>query len=323
MFQPTHIAYRIQTSVKKALPKGLKTAWWLIKITIPVSFVVMLLNYSGILYEIGKFTSPLFNLFGLPGIAAVVLITSIFTNVYSAVAILALLHVPEREGIIMAVMCLISHNFPIETAVLKKTGSSATGMILLRIAGSFVAAWLLNLTLPGANAHSIEMTSLPHQTLTLELTNWAVSTGKIVIKILILVCSLLILQQLLEEFDLIKYIVKVFSPLMKIMGLPKNTTISWVVGYVIGLAYGSAIMIDQCEKQNMTKEEANLLNHHLAISHSQLEDPLLFLTLNYPILWLIWPRVLIAIVVVWIYRGYKRLYRNIPSLEMNTERIKN
>jgi hypothetical protein len=50
----------------------------------------------------------------------------------------------------------------------------------------------------------------------------------------------------------------------------------------------------------MTKEDADLLNHHISISHSQLEDPLLFLTLGYTLHWLIWPRVIVAIAAVWL-----------------------
>ena len=38
---------RIVNSIKEALPKGLKTAYWLLKITIPVSFAVVMLDYFG------------------------------------------------------------------------------------------------------------------------------------------------------------------------------------------------------------------------------------------------------------------------------------
>jgi hypothetical protein len=86
---------------------------------------------------------------------------------------------------------------------------------------------------------------------------------------------------------------------MKILGLPQNTTLSWVVANLIGLGYGSAIMIDQRDKGRMSRQEADLLNHHVAVSHSQLEDPLLFVSLGYAMHWLMWPRVVIALLTVW------------------------
>ena len=97
------------------------------------------------------------------------------------------------------------------------------------------------------------------------------------------------------------------------MGLPRSTTLSWVVANLIGLAYGSAIMIDESEKGKMSHEDADLLNHHISLSHSQLEDPLLFLTLGFPIHWLIWPRLIIAIVAVWLRKAeikFMSVYRH-------------
>ena len=50
----------------------------------------------------------------------------------------------------------------------------------------------------------------------------------------------------------------------------------------------------------MSKNQADLLNHHIALSHSQLEDPLLFVTLGYSMFWLVIPRIFIAIISVWV-----------------------
>ncbi|MBK3515737.1 hypothetical protein [Carboxylicivirga marina] len=68
------------------------------------------------------------------------------------------------------------------------------------------------------------------------------------------------------------------------------------------MAYGSAVMLQKVEEGHLKPKECDLLNHHLAISHSQLEDPLLFVSLGYSMPVLIIPRVLFAIVVVWIRR---------------------
>jgi hypothetical protein len=139
------------------------------------------------------------------------------------------------------------------------------------------------------------------------LVNWLQSISKTILKILILVNILLIFQRILDEFGWMDAIEKPLSPFMKIMGLPRSTTLSWVVANLIGLAYGSAIMIEESEKGKMSREDADLLNHHVSLSHSQLEDPLLFLTLGYAIHWLIWPRILIAIAAVWLRKAELRL----------------
>jgi len=286
----------------------MKTAWWLIKITVPVSFGVMLLDYFGVLALMAQYTGPVFRYLGLPGISAIVLVTSIFTNIYSVVAVLSLLQLPMREGIILATMCLVSHGFLIETAVMKRTGSSAIRMLLVRMAGSVVIGLFLNLIMPGqisADTHTIIQ---KQQEFTTVILHWLSSISQTTLKILILVNILLIFQRIMDEFGWIGAIEKPLSPFMKIMGLPRSTTLSWVVANLIGLAYGSAIMIDESEKGKMNREDADLLNHHVSLSHSQLEDPLLFLTLGYAIHWLIWPRIIIAIAAVWLRKAELKFF---------------
>ena len=55
-----------------------------------------------------------------------------------------------------------------------------------------------------------------------------------------------------------------------------------------------AIMISQSEEGKLSREDADLLNHHIAVSHSQLEDPLLFVAVGYPIAILVIPRILLS-----------------------------
>lgn len=302
----SNLLSRIKRSFTSAFPKGMKTAWWLIKITVPVSFGVMLLDYFGVLELMAKYTAPLFNNFGLPGVSAIVLITSIFTNIYSVVAVLSMLQLPVREGIILAGMCLVSHGFIIETVVMRRTGSSAIRMLILRLTGSVVIGWMLNMIMPGnISGYTISISS-QHLEFGEVVLHWLTSVSITTLKILVLVNLLLVFQQVMKEFGWINAIEKPLSPLMKLFGLPGSTTLSWVVANLIGLAYGSAIMIEESEKGRMNRKDADLLNQHVSLSHSQLEDPLLFLTLGYAIHWLIWPRIIIAMVAVWLRKAELR-----------------
>lgn len=122
-------------------------------------------------------------------------------------------------------------------------------------------------------------------------------------EIIVLINLLLILQAILEEFSLIKLLEKPLSPLMKIFGLSRNSSFLWLVGNTIGLAYGSAVMIAQVEKGKLSNRESDLLNHHLAISHSQLENiRYFFYLIGYNAILLIIPRIILAIIMVWLRR---------------------
>jgi hypothetical protein len=308
---------RLVRCVKSAIPQGMKTAIWLLKLTIPVSFAVFLLDFFGILNVIAGWVAPLFKLIGLSGQASIVLITSFFTNIYSVIAVMTTLGIGSREGTILAVMCLISHSLIVETAIQKKTGSTPWRMIIIRISGSFIAAFLLNLILPYESFAISENLIAEPKTFSLALTNWLSDISITTLKIVILVNLLLIVQKILDEFGLIKWILKPFTPLLRVMGLPTNTGFLWIVAYTLGLSYGGAIMISQSEEGKLSSEDADLLNHHIAISHSQLEDPLLFVAMGYNFGILVIPRILLSIVYVWIRRLEIWMKKSPP--EINSE----
>jgi hypothetical protein len=305
------ILKRLKKCVVLALPRSWKTTKWLIKITIPVSFGVFLLDFTGILATISTFTAPVFQFAGLPGEAALVFITSIFTNIYSVIAIISMLGLPVREGIILATMCLISHGFIIESVVLRKTGSNLWRMMSLRIIMSFIAALFLNLILPqfeGNVSGAIEKGNLIFSE---ALFSWIWLMTRMSLKILVLVTLLMIMQKMFEEFGVLDFITRLLNPVMRVFGLAPEVAFGWFVGNAVGLAYGSAVLIEQVNEGQVSSKQADLLNHHLAVSHSQLEDPLLFYAIGLPILWLMWPRIILAIIAVWL-RKLEYFYRSKP-----------
>jgi len=288
--------------VRSAVPQGTKTALWLLKITIPVSFAVFLLDFSGWMNVIAGWVAPLFKLIGLSGEGSIVLITAFFTNIYSSIVVMTTLGTGYREGTILAVMCLISHSLIVETAIQKKTGSKPWRMVFTRLTASFLAAILLNKFLPGEMAEVTGGLIREAQGFEQALTEWFKAISLTTLKIVVLVNLLLILQKILNEFGLIKWLLMPFNPLLRIMGLPSNTGFLWMIAYTLGLSYGGAIMINQSEEGKLTPAEADLLNHHIAISHSQLEDTFLFIAMGYHPLILIFPRIFLAMLYVWMRR---------------------
>jgi len=302
---------KVKGSVVEALPVALKTGWWLIRLIIPVSLAVTLLKFFGILAILSNFLTPLFSLIGLPGEAALVFLTSIFLNIYSAIAVITSLPFSGREVAILAVMCLIAHNLIVETAVQKKTGSKVWEMLAVRLGFSILAGLVLNLIMPETLGHAIKQSTLADESsLLLVLAGWAKSSVFLSIKIILLVSGLMILQRLLQAFGILAILSAGFKPILKPFGLPGRTSFLFLVANVLGLAYGSAVMMEETAKGSLSPEEADLLNYHVAISHSNLEDVLLFVAIGAPALWLLLPRLFLAAFAVWgarliKYRNYK------------------
>lgn len=299
---------KIRECIKKVLPVALRTSVWFLKIMLPVSFCVMLLSYFNILPYLSSFAAPVFTLLGLPGDAALVFVTSIFTNIYTVIALMSNMDFSVREGVILAMMCLISHNYLVETLVQKKTGSSAVAMVVLRFTCSFIAAFILNLLLPDMGSRLAYQPAVALG-LTETLQNWLQNSLILSLKVVVIISVLMVVQRLLEEFGILKWLSSLLGPVMDVFGLPRQVAFLWLVGNTLGLAYGSAVLMDYAKQGRLTEKEADLLNFHLAVSHSQLEDPLLFAVLGLPVLWLIIPRIVLAIIVVWMRRLWEVVNR--------------
>ncbi|MFA7494196.1 MAG: nucleoside recognition protein, partial [Proteiniphilum sp.] len=73
------------------------TIWWLLKIILPVSLLVRLLDFYGLLTLMAGLLDPVFVYLGLPGSTAIVFITSIFLPLYAPLAIITSMSIGLRE----------------------------------------------------------------------------------------------------------------------------------------------------------------------------------------------------------------------------------
>ncbi len=299
------IGLRTGRCIVSVFPKSIKTALWILKITLPISLVVSLLSYIGFMALLSDLLTPIFSLVGLSGSAVLAFITGVFLNIYSVIAVISQLSLSLREITIIAVMSLIAHNLFVETAVQSRTGSRAWHMVALRLGMALLSAFMLNALLPDLPTimgHSIQ--HVEDNTLSAHLLGWVASALRMVVKIIVLVFLLMVLQEVLREFNLITVLTIPLSPFIKILGLPESTTFLWIVANTLGLAYGGAVMLEEVNRGRISKPEADLLNYHVAISHSNLEDLLLFAAIGASIPWMLGVRLVIALGAVWLRRWY-------------------
>lgn len=291
---------RLVKCEREARPSAFKTIWWLTKIMVVLSFVIILLQYFGVIEWISYWLTPVFTHFGLPGEAALAYVSGYLVNCYSAIAVMTTLDLGTRAATILSVMVLCSHNMIVETTVQHKTGSSVLRIVFVRTLSAFILGWVLNKIMPGSFDNSIVGENIQEElSFSVLLSDWALRTSKNVVLMAVLVYLLSILQKILTEFGIITYISRFLKPLMIFFGLSPKTSFLWLVSNTLGLAYGAGIMIEEVEKGVTTREENDLLNHHIGISHSNLEDLLLFAAAGGAYLWMLLSRWLMSWLLVW------------------------
>lgn len=287
---------------------ALRTAWWLLLIMIPTAFATLLLDLFGILGMIAGALDPLMALVRLPGEAALVLVTGALVSMYPAIAVMTAVGLSGHQVTVMSLMLLLCHNMIVETAVQVKVGSRLGRILLLRIGGAFLVGALmsrrLGIAAPGADSRGVAaaLTVPSWDVVAAELWAWLFSMTELSLRVLVIVVILMVGQRLLEYWGVLRKVSDRFAPLVALFGLPPATSFLWIVANTLGLTYGAAVIIEERNAGRVSPREADLLNHHLAISHSLLEDTLLFVAIGVAPLVLIVPRLALAFLAVWALR---------------------
>lgn len=302
-----HLA-RMRHCAVGAFPKSWKTTMWLLKIMLPVSLAVTLLQYCGTLNWLARFLDPMFRLMGLPGSSAIAFITAASLTTYAGIAVLTSLELTLRQATILSLMMLLCHALPMECAVTHRTGSSFWGMVTLRIVMAFAAAFYLNLVLPDmGEPFGFGAVHSPDASLTGVLAGWTVSSLRISIVIFLIIYFLMLLQQTLVAYRMLGTVSRPLRPIMRLFGLPENAAYLWLVGNLLGISYGGAVMYDCLHDGNISRKEAVAVNRHLAMNHSLIEDTLVYASIGIGVFWILSTRMLFALVTVWGRRATERI----------------
>ena len=293
--------------LKQAYPSTRKSCLWLYKLMVPISLAVTLMQHFGILQWLGQYLNSTFVHLGLPGESAVVFLSGATAGTYAGIAAMMSLPLTMKQASILAVMIALCHALPMECAVNKMTGSSFWKMAAIRLFMAFVGAFVVNALLPELAGSYIYIGAPADSSFGEVMATWAVYQVKMLTIVFLIIYALMFVQRLLEAYSLLRPLSRLLAPIMVLFGLPRHAAYMWLVGNVLGISYGSAVMVELEDKGLISREEANDVNYHLIMNHSLLEDSIVFGVTGISALLLVSVRVSFAFVLVWARRGFEKL----------------
>lgn len=304
-FQPENALQSLKAMIYEGLKDAVKTSLGIFKIMIPVSLLMAILNYIGVIDYLSVWLQPVANLLGLRGQSILVLLSGYLINTYSAIALMISLDLPLREISILSSMILLSHTLPIELSIQKKAGSKMWLLLLIRVGSSLITGFVLNIMLSGGNeAVSFEaqlVSSVESVSLSDVLKRWLLENVTI-LKIFIINIVINVSFKFLIKYEIIDKLSNLLKHIMFLFGLAKEAAPYWLVANIIGLIYGAGILITANENGSLEKEEISKLNVSICSMHSLIQETANFLPLGANILVLIVPRFITSVLSVW---GYK------------------
>lgn len=289
----------------RSLLKSIRVSGTILMIMVPVSFCVTMLQYTGVLERVAWVLSPIMKIVSLPPEASFALIAGALINIYAGIAVMGTLSLSAWDINIMAVMMLICHNLIVESAVQSKTGVSGLKMTLFRIIAAIGMGICLSFILPeGFKQVSTTMGGKVFssaQGFLDVLILWVKQTSMLTLKVILIIAAINLIIDVMRYLKAFDGVITLLRPLTFMHGLPKKASFMWMAGILFGLAYGSGVLIAEAQTGRVDKDSLVRLNLSLGISHSLIEDTLLFVAIGASLFWVLIPRMVAAAVMVWIY----------------------
>lgn len=245
-----------------------------------MSISIKILKEFGIIDVIGGWIAPIMDLVGLPGAIGIAWFTAIVSNIYGG--IIALLVIPEASTLTVAQMTifttlvLFAHNFPMEVTLAQRAGARAIPQMIIRLLSGFLAAMLLSFIFNYFNLYQdIAQPFLKPNPTQQTWGEWAVTELINYLKIAGVILALLLFLRTLEWFGIDKMIAKALSPILRLVGIGTEVTTVTLVGMLMGLAYGGAIISVEAKERNLNKRSIFYAMTLMGMLHSLVEDTFL------------------------------------------------
>lgn len=285
----------MKQTVLKGMQSGLKTTWTLGKVIFPITLIITILQFTPVLPWVIELISPVMGIFGLSGDAAIPLVIGNVLNLYAGIGAILSLDLTVKEVFILAMMLSFSHNLFVESTVASKVGVKIWVILAVRLGLAFAAGIVINLVWDGGSELA-QYGMLPEAAAQPDTWSAIFLLGLQkavygVLQLAFIVIPLMVLIQVAKDLKWLDAFSKKMSPITRFLGMKENTSMTLASGLLIGLAFGSAVMIQAVQEDGVSRRDVTLAFIFLVACHAVIEDTLIFIPLGIPV----WPLLVIRV----------------------------
>ena len=257
----------------------------LFKLIIPISIIMKIIKELGLIRHIGDFLSPLMALAGLPGSYGLAWATAMLTNIYGGMLVFSSLIIEEplttAQVTILGIMILVAHSLPIESTIGRKSGIRLRVSIFIRFFMAVLFGIFFYHFFRIFNLYNTDPVILwyPKNT-SPSLYGWMLGELKNYLTIIIIIFTLITAMKLFEKSGLLKILVNIMRPFLKILGIGEKAIPITIIGMILGYAYGGGLIIQEAKSGNITKKDLFYTIIFLSLCHSFIEDSMLMIAIG-------------------------------------------
>jgi spore maturation protein SpmB len=265
-------------------------------VMVPIAVATQLLTELGIIKAASPWVAPAMQLFGLPPELALAWLTGLLVGMWGGVVVLFTLGpATALSSADMTVFCsllLMAHAIPVEQRIVAKAGPNFWATSILRIAGAMAFAALLHQLFAGTGWLSQPIA--PVWKPMAGDTGWigfAYGTAKTLVVMLAILLALSWAMELLRAAGILDLLYKALAPLFRLVGLRREALPFTTVGLLLGISYGSGLMLAEVRRQPIEPRQV-----FLGFAHSLIEDTLIVVALGADLTSVLFGRLLFAII---------------------------
>ncbi|HSO10615.1 MAG TPA: hypothetical protein VLR45_11545 [Desulfoprunum sp.] len=310
----------IRETVLSLLRETALTSWELIKITVPVVILTKILEELGMITWLSFLLEPVMGLVGLPGSLGLVWATAMLTSIYGGMAVFAALapglSLTGAQVTILCAMMLFAHSLPLELSISRRAGAAVLPIAILRVGGAILYAVLLDWV-----CRSLHLWQEPARLLfrtgevERDLGAWAVDQIINVGMIILVIFGIVVCMRILRALGVLSLFERLLGPILPVFGMSRQAAPLTVVGMVMGLSYGGALIIREACSGKLDRREIFYSMALMGICHSLVEDTLLMMALGGRLGGIFWGRILFSLGIVF------AIVRLVRTIEQRKTRI--
>ena len=280
-------------------------SWALFRVMIPTLIVVKVAQETGLVYWLNLAFDPITQFIGLQKELTIVLTTTILTNPFAGLMVLASNGIPSdfsvAQASILASFMLFTHAIPVELAISRQAGAKVIFLALVRILSAIIYCFLIHHALIYLNLfQELAAFTLLELKETSSLGSWIIEQIKGLFFIQVVIIVLLFFLEFLKLIGIEQLIRFLMNPFLKMLGISNDASTIIVVGLTIGLGFGGGLMIKDVRAGNVEERDAVCALLFINLFHSLIEDTSLVMLLGPSLFIILFVRAIFVICIAYI-----------------------
>jgi len=283
-------------AVAKAARQTIRVSWLMMKIYLPLSVLTLLLKHLGVIEAAAPLFAPLMGYIGLPGEAAITLVAGFTNSIYAALATMAAFDLTPRQVTILGVVLGIAHSLFVETGILTRLGIATVMIAFFRIGAALLTGVVMNHLLPTQVSGRVLSQTQPDQ-----VFSWVTAAQGIATTAGQILAIIFLITLGYEVFSLWRHAAdfrKRLDFIPRSIGMSDGAFGPWIVGLLVGITYGAAMLFQFAEERRLSHKDACLITLFLCLAHAMIEDTMLFVIVGGNFWWIMSIRLFMAFAVV-------------------------